>query len=258
MQTFYYLIHIQYLGFRFHGWQKQPNMKTVHFMIDKTVAFIFKHDRFKTLGCSRTDARVSANHSAFELFLEEVVDIEWLEKELNLNLPNDIRVLKIETVDQNFNIINTPKQKEYMYLFCFGEKPHPFAASMLTYFKGNLDVALMSEGAKLFEGEHNFIKYCTKPSPKTNFNRVIDRSFIEMNTTYKANFFPESSYILHLHSKGFMRYQARLIMGQLVRLGRHEIGLDAIRDSLMGLDKTPLDQIAPGSGLILNKITFDY
>jgi hypothetical protein len=27
MQQYFYLIHIQYLGFRFHGWAKQPNVK---------------------------------------------------------------------------------------------------------------------------------------------------------------------------------------------------------------------------------------
>ena len=34
---FYYLIKIQFLGYRFHGWQKQPNQKTIHLMIDKLI-----------------------------------------------------------------------------------------------------------------------------------------------------------------------------------------------------------------------------
>lgn len=257
MKEYFYLIHLQYLGFRFSGWQKQPGQKTVHLMVDKTVAFVLKHDRFKTMGCSRTDAKVSANHSAFELFLKEPIDMEEFMKDFNSNLPNDIRMIDIEEVDNQFNIINTPKLKEYMYLFTFGEKPHPFASAFMMHFKGELDIALMQKGARLFEGAHNFVRYCTKPSPGTNFNREIIKSELEENTLYTANFFPEKSYILHLHSKGFMRYQARLIMGQLVRLGRHEITLEDIAESLTGNDNTPFDTIAPGSGLTLHKIQFE-
>ena len=91
MKKYYYLIHIQYLGFRFHGWQKQEGLKTVHLMIDRTVKFILKHDDFKTLGTSRTDAMVSANHSAFELFMKTPLEDEtsFLD-DMNLYLPSDI------------------------------------------------------------------------------------------------------------------------------------------------------------------------
>ncbi|MDX1470844.1 MAG: tRNA pseudouridine(38-40) synthase TruA, partial [Flavobacteriaceae bacterium] len=59
----YYLIKLQYLGYRFHGWQKQPKLKTVHLMIDKTLKYIFEEKVFKTLGAGRTDAMVSAEEA---------------------------------------------------------------------------------------------------------------------------------------------------------------------------------------------------
>ncbi|MGK0489623.1 MAG: tRNA pseudouridine38-40 synthase, partial [Candidatus Endobugula sp.] len=31
-RRYFYLITIQYLGFRFHGWAKQPMIKTIHQM----------------------------------------------------------------------------------------------------------------------------------------------------------------------------------------------------------------------------------
>ena len=255
--NYFYLIHIQYLGFRYHGWQKQPKFKTVHFMVDKTIEFIFKDRPFKTHGTSRTDAKVSANHSAFELFLSEPVDLQWFQAEMNDNLPGDIRILRIEEVDKNFNIIKTPRLKEYLYLFACGEKPHPFSAALVMHFKENLDIELMKEGALLFQGKHNFINYCSKPAENTEFNREILVSKIEENTLFTANFFPEKSYLLHLHSKGFMRYQARLIMAQLIRLGKHEIDLDYIRMTLRGDVFDPVNQIAPSSGLLLNALKFD-
>lgn len=227
-------------------------------MVDKTLKFALGHDQFKSIGSSRTDSKVSANQGAFELFLHEPIEMEEFLQSFNSNLPNDIRAIKIDEVDEKFNIIQTPKLKSYLYLFTFGEKPHPFSAALMTYFKGDLDIVLMQQGAALFEGKHNFIKYCTKPSPNTNFNREVVYCRIQKNTTYTANFFPEKSYALEIQSAGFMRYQVRLIMGQLIRLGRHEITLEIITESLTGNDRNALDQIAPGSGLILQNLEFDF
>lgn len=226
-------------------------------MIDKTMPFVLGHDNFKTMGCSRTDSMVSANHSAFELFVNEPLDLEQLLFDINSNFPPDIKAIKIEEVDKNFNIINTPKTKEYLYLFCFGEKPHPFSAPFMMSFEEDLDIELMKKGALLFEGEHDFIKYCTKPSPNVQSIRTIELSRIEENTTYQANFFPKNSFLYKVQGQGFMRNQIRLMMGQLIELGKHDITLEEIQESLSGKDRSHLNFIAPASGLILNSITFD-
>jgi tRNA pseudouridine38-40 synthase len=256
MKTYYYLVHIQYLGFRYHGWQKQPKVKTIEMMIEKTLGFVLGELEFKILGTSRTDAKVSANHSAFMLFVKKPLDIYQVETDLNLNLPNDICVTRIEEKDQTFNIINTPKVKEYLYLFAFAQKSHPFCAALMCTFPEDLDLELMMQGATLFKGKHNFIQYCTKPSPKTNFEREILVSKIEENTAFKASFFPDKSYAYRIQSKGFLRYQIRLIMGQILKLGRKQIQLNDIKKSLLGNDSRPFKEIAPASGLVLNKIIF--
>jgi len=67
-KRFYYLVKFQFLGYRFHGWQKQPNTKTLHLMIDKTLRYILQNQSFKTLAASRTDAKVSAQEAALSYF----------------------------------------------------------------------------------------------------------------------------------------------------------------------------------------------
>ncbi len=255
-KTYYYLIHLQYLGFRFHGWQKQPGVKTIESMIEKTLDFILGDTIYKILGSSRTDAMVSANHSAFMLFVNEPMERDQLKNDLNLNLPNDICITKIEQKDKSFNIINTPRIKEYLYLFAFGQKSHPFSASLMVTFPQLIDVEQMKKGALLFNGRHNFSQYCTKPTRKTNFDREILVCHIRENTAFQASFFPEKSWMLRIQAKGFLRYQIRLIMGQLLNLGMGKIELNDIEQSLLGKDTSPLRDIAPASGLILNKIIF--
>ena len=254
----YYLLEIQYLGFRLHGWQRQPGIKTVEGLVKKTLRFVLGEIRFKILGASRTDAMVSANQAAFELFidhqpLENMADFLVV---FNKNLPPDIRALGITEVDSKFNIIQHPKQKEYLYLFAFGRKSHPFAAPLLATFLETLNIELMMEGASLFQGRHNFRNFCTKPTEKTVLEREIELCELVVNKEITASFFPDKTYVLRVKGTGFLRNQIRLMMGGLVLLGRGEISLEQLRQSLQPEIDFPITYIAPGSGLILNKLDF--
>ena len=253
-----YLISIQYLGFRFHGWQKQKNVMSLHEMIDKTLGFVLDDTEFKTLGSGRTDSKVSANNYYFQLFINAPINSQEFLQFFNLNAPADIKALTIESIQEPFNIIQSSKLKEYHYYFSFGSKNHPFAASLLVGFQVDLDLELMKKGARLFEGLHYFHKYCTEPTKETIFKRVLTSCVIEENTLLIANFFPEKSYVLKVKGKGFLRYQIRLMMGVLIELGKQTISLDYIIESLKeDNDKKPLKNIAPGSGLQLYDVIFE-
>lgn len=258
-KRYYYLIKLQYLGYRFHGWQKQPDVKTVHLMIDRTLKFILKDLRFKTLGAGRTDAMVSANEAALELFIynEPITDFKAFLELFNHNLPQDIRALSIVEVDEEFNIIQDSKLKEYHYVFSQGQKNHPFCAPILTTILEPLDVDLMKQGAKLFEGTHNFKTYCYRATDKGEYQRTMDYCEIVNNTIYTANFFPRESYVLIIRGKGFMRNQIRLMMGCLIKLGRGEVTLDYINETLSDNSKEVMNYIAPASGLILHRLDFE-
>lgn len=227
-------------------------------MIDKTLRYVMEGASFKTLTSSRTDAMVSANESAFELFtFEEIENIEAFTGWFNHNLPQDIRVLSIVPVNQKFNIIQNSKIKEYHYVFSEGRKNHPFCAPILTTILEPLNIEIMKQGAKLFEGTHYLKSYCYKPTDNGEYNRTILESTIEENILYQANFFPETSYIFKVKGKGFMRNQIRLMMGILIKLGKGEVDLSFIENSLKPDSNCKIDYIAPASGLILNRVNFN-
>ena len=258
-KRYYYLIKIQYLGYRFHGWQKQPDVKTIHLMIDKTLRYILKDTKFKTLGSGRTDAMVSANETAFELFIynNPITDSKAFLELFNHNLPQDIRALSVVEVDKDFNIIQDSKLKEYHYVFTEGQKCHPFCAPIMTTILESLDIELMKKGAKLFKGTHNFKSYCYKATNKGKYIRTIKSTEIVSNDLYTASFFPESSYLFKVVGKGFMRNQIRLMFGALIKLGKQEISLSYIEKSLKTDSTELIDYIAPASGLILHSVTFN-
>jgi len=226
-------------------------------MVDRTLNYVLEGKPFKTLVSGRTDAMVSANCSAFELFLNEpLTDIDIFLNLFNYNLPQDIRALHIEEVDKAFNIIKNAKIKEYIYVFAHGQKCHPFCAPLLTTILDPLNIELMTEGAKLFEGKHNFKPYCYKATSHGEYHREVLTSEIVENTILKANFFPDKSYIFRVKGKGFGRNQIRLMMGTLIDLGLGKTTLTAIKNSLLPDSNIKMEYIAPASGLILQNIEF--
>jgi tRNA pseudouridine38-40 synthase len=253
--SFSYIIRIQFLGFRFSGWQKQTNAMTLHDMVDKTLSFVFEDTNYKTIGVGRTDAKVSANTYYVQLFRDTKIEEVSFIAALNSNFSPDFRAISIQEVPTNFTIINTPKVKEYHYYFSFGEKNHPFAAPIIVNVDETLNMELMMQAAKLFEGEHHFHKYCTKPSEKTIFKRVIDSCEVVENDVLTANFFPETSYILKVKGTGFLRYQIRLMMAALFEVGKGNFTLQYIKDSLKeDNDRKFMRNNAPSSGLQLYDI----
>ncbi|MBT8181743.1 MAG: tRNA pseudouridine(38-40) synthase TruA [Eudoraea sp.] len=258
-RRYYYLIRVQFLGFRYSGWQKQPGQRTIEAMLLKTLKYLLPNQKFKILGAGRTDAKVSALDAAFELIVEEtpISDPSDFIQTFNKNLPADIKILKIDNINSNFNIIKDSKSKEYRYFFSFGDKNHPYCAPFMANILEDLDIKIMIEAASLYTGTHNFKAYTVKHGENKKVIRTITSCTIKENKAIKANFLPKHSYVLIICGKGFMRYQVRMIMGALILLGRGLLSLEEIQLSLTEDTNIKIPYIAPGSGLVLNKLEFE-
>ena len=243
------------MGFRFSGWQKQVNAKTIHELVDKSLSYVLVNQEYKTVGMSRTDAKVSAKCYFIHLFVYEKFEEDQFAIELNDNFPQDIRLLEVNEISTAFDLISAAKLKTYHYYFSQGEKVHPYASPFLYGVIDDLDIELMKEGAQLFQGEHNFRSFCTKPSEHTKVIRTVDYCRIAANTEFTASFFPKESFVLEVRGAGFLRYQIRLMMATLIELGKRNIDLDFIREALANGDSDrPLPFIAPASGLHVQDI----
>ena len=250
-----YLVEVQYLGFRFHGWARQPNVKTVQYMIERTLNYVLDGKTFKILGTSRTDAMVSALHSGFQLFLHEPLrDPGAFLESFNENLPADIRATAIRNVPPEFNIIQSPRSKEYVYSFYLSSSADPFYAPFMTCLPEDLDIELMRKGCELYVGRHDFRNFTIKANETCV--RIISDARIEENNIYEGAFFPDNKYMFCVSGAGFMRQQVRLMMGQLIKLGQGMISLDQFERCVNGDPEIQADYVAPASGLLLKTIDF--
>lgn len=252
----FYILHLQFLGFRYHGWQKQPSVKTVQLMIERTLYFTLGHENMKIMGASRTDAMVSSQHFLCELFISEEIDLDEFQQNYNKNLPADIRLLRIEQTDAKFNIIQDIDKKEYHYYFSYGEKPHPFSAPFSVHFDGELQMDKLSAAATKFIGKHNFKFYCYRPKEDKDYTREILECEVHKNHLFTGDFFPKESYYLKVVGRGFVHHQIRFMIGTLIRIARGEKSLEQLVESLTENTKAeaPIGFVAPASGLHLYQL----
>jgi tRNA pseudouridine38-40 synthase len=257
MQTrpFTYLFYLQYLGLRYHGWQKQPGVKTIQGTLEKAFRYVLGHEDFTILGASRTDRGVSCNRGAFELFLKHETSPDLLST-LNSFLPSDIRLLGFEPVPLNFNVIQDVSWKEYHYHFAIGEKFHPFAAGNLTFFEGIPDLDLMKKGVKLFVGKHDFRRFCSIDKVTDDYVREVLESDICTHSEAGKGFIPEKAFTFSVKGKGFLRYQVRIMMAALMDLGLGKITLEDLKNALDSDETSPISVAVPANGLVLERIEF--
>ena len=106
-----YKCTVQYDGTLFHGFQTQPNLRTVQEEIEK-VLYIITKDNIKIQAAGRTDTGVHSLGQVFH-FDSSITMGEWnMQNALNSRLPKDIYISKVEHVDKTFHARYSAKKKE--------------------------------------------------------------------------------------------------------------------------------------------------
>ncbi|EON75218.1 tRNA-pseudouridine synthase I [Lunatimonas lonarensis] len=255
MQTrpFSYLIRIQYLGLRYHGWQVQKGVKTVQGTLERVFRYVLEHEDFTVLGSSRTDSGVSCLNGAFVIYLREEPEISLLIQTVNEHLPTDIRLLGAVRVDRNFNVIQDVVKKRYGYYFSIGPKPHPFQSASLAYGGAQVDLERMWEASACFLGRHDFRRFCTHSKQIEDFVREIYS--VELCSAAGESLWPVvSTYVFRVEGNGFLMHQVRRMAAALLMVGRGELSINALRAALTDPVYSPFCPKAPAQGLVLEEV----
>jgi len=252
-----YLFWIQYLGLRYHGWQKQPNLKTIQGRLERVIRYVLGHENFSVLAAGRTDSGVSCEKGAFELFNIAPLVIEDFIREANISLPDDIKILSGQSVGPRFNIIQDVIGKEYRYYFSTGEKPHPFATANIFWMEGALDFELIKSAVELYKGTYDFRRFCTKGKNTENYTRTIYEAEILRSEGFGGTYYPEHIYCFRVKGSGFLMHQVRMMVEALFKIGNGEIDRKELAKALLGEEGPPLVGKAPAHGLVLHEVMFD-
>jgi tRNA pseudouridine38-40 synthase len=250
-----YKVILSYKGTKYSGWQFQTvNPETVQNHVQKVIANIVNHQEFQVIGASRTDTGVHASGQVLKITLPKEIDPDNLTMGMNTKLPNDIRVIKSEFINKEFNVNRDTKSKEYHYYFTTNKNHNAVLDETIHFLGEDINIEKMREACSYIIGKHNFEGLCVKGSRDVNPIREITYCSIE-----KTSFLPFESeiYYLKIEGSGFLKYMVRFIMGALLEIARGNLSIETLDNSLASGESFTPKKKAPAKGLHLMKIKYD-
>jgi tRNA pseudouridine38-40 synthase len=235
-----YVLLLSYVGTHFHGWQVQPNLRTVQGVLKESLQRLFKED-IKLVGCCRTDTGVHAREFVANFSAQREIKPEQLLKALNSILPQDIGIKKV-WVQEGFNARYSAKGKVYLYRILNSHSRDPFLEPFVWRIPKQLDFSIMLETSKLFLGKRDFSAFAKIEEEK---NTLIDLEDVKLSKF-------EELIEIRIRARSFLRYMVRRIVGSLVQLGLGKISQEDIQSYLLNKKTCPFT--AKAKGLTLERV----
>ena len=238
-----YLMFCSYDGSNYYGFQSQVNQLGIQEVIEKAIKNMTQQN-VKIHSAGRTDKGVHAYEQAFHVDIIGDFDLNTMIVAINKRLPEDIRILKIKIVNDDFHARHHAHAKKYIYKL--SKKPLTAFQSKYYTYVPNLDYELMKNATQLFIGTHDFKGFCEKVIGKPTIKTIFNIKVIESTSLISFEFFGNS----------FLKYMVRSMMGTLIEIGQHKKQTETISLNLTNPDRTLAGKTAPAKGLYLKKIYY--
>ncbi len=236
---------LQYDGTGFVGWQRQDQGASIQGTIEDALARI--DGRAVTLhGAGRTDAGVHAEGQVASARVESVLDDETMARALNANLPETIRVTRVESVADDFHARFSAVSKTYEYRIWNGPAQPPFLRLYTWHVPQPLAIELLQRGAGALVGTHDFASFQGSGTVVHTTVRTV------MTAAWRA----EAPLVFEITGEGFLRHMVRSLVGTLVEAGLGRRPVEDIGRLLAMPDRSGAGRTAPPHGLFLTRVTY--
>ncbi len=248
-----YKLLIQYDGTDFHGWQVQDNQRTVQGELQRVLSLLEDAD-VSVAGSGRTDAGVHAEGQVASVKLNRTFTPEKLRGAINGNMWQDLRVLQVEKVLDDFHARFSAKGKTYIYRVINAPVISPFWSRYAHHETRPLDVSKMNVAARVFLGKHDWTAFSSANTDAQTRVRTITEFTVESKWDARAN---ASLVEFRITGDGFLRYMVRSIVGTMLEVGRGEKDSDTIQTAIITGNRDLAGITAPANGLTLLKVYYD-
>ena len=238
---------VSYDGTNFHGFQIQPEGRTVQGEIERVLKKMHKGDDIRIYASGRTDAGVHAKGQVFHFDTSlSLTEEEW-KRALNSQLPNDIVIREIKTVSQAFHARFSAVAKEYRYIVLYQKERDPFLVNYTHHHPYRLDIDKIKEAMQHIIGTHDFTSFS---SAKTE---IVDRvRTIDLFQLYEDG----NQLIFRIRGDGFLYNMVRIIIGTMLDVGSGKLEPDDIPKIFAVKDRTRAGKTISPQGLYLWKVFY--
>ncbi|HSE30171.1 MAG TPA: tRNA pseudouridine(38-40) synthase TruA [Pyrinomonadaceae bacterium] len=244
---------IQYDGTDFHGWQIQNGQRTVQGELTSALSLVDGRD-VVVHGSGRTDAGVHAEGQVASVVIERDISAEKLRAAVNANVGKDLRVLEVDSVDDDFHARYSAIEKTYAYRIINAPVISPFWSRYALHEARPIEVAHMYESAKLFLGEHDWTAFSAAQSDAESRVRTVTGLDVEAFQDKRAR---ARVIQIRVSANGFLRYMVRSIAGALLSVGRGELGMSEVAEAITMGRRPAAIATAPAWGLTLVSVKYD-
>jgi tRNA pseudouridine38-40 synthase len=239
-----YFIEIAYNGKNYHGWQVQPNAKSIQGVLEHTLSTIFRKDITVT-GAGRTDTGVHAKQLFAHFDHDKIEDNAEMVFQLNSFLPKDISVKEIIPVKNDAHARFDAIQREYEYVISLQKDPFQLDFSYLIHHEPNIEK--MNEAANILLEYKDFQCFSRNKTNVKTYHCDIKQA------RWKRK---DHRLIFTISADRFLRNMVRAIVGTLLEIGFEKISLADFHDIIKSKDRSKAGTSAPAHGLYLMKILY--
>lgn len=237
---------LSYDGTDFHGWQRQPGLRTVQEVLEAAIESLTQA-RPTVTASGRTDAGVHALGQVVHFLTPSRHPTEIFVRALNALLPRDVRVLDAREMPQAFHATLDARTKRYQYLIDNGPIANPFQLRYSWHVPRPLEVEAMNRAAAVLLGRHDFRSFETEwPNRTSSVRTIVDVLVVRAEDLVR----------LEVEADGFLYNMVRAITGTLVLVGTGKRPESWVGDVLRAENRVEAGPTAPPQGLYLEQVRY--
>jgi tRNA pseudouridine38-40 synthase len=245
-----YRLVVSYDGTNYAGWQVQKTGLSVQSLIQKFLHIVLRHPLDLT-GSGRTDAGVHALGQTAHFDTPVFFKPTRLRTSLNALLPNDIRILEIQPVPDDFHARYSALSKIYHYHLQLDGVANPFARLYRYHVPAPCDLTLFKQAIPHFLGTHDFTSFANQ-ADRGSASRDPIRTLMRLDLVSQPG-----GVRLEFEANGFLYKMVRNIVGTLLDVAASRIDPAAIPSILKAADRRRAGAAAPPHGLFLMHVNYD-
>lgn len=241
---------IAYDGTAFSGFQRQPHARSVQEELEITLSKLNSGQAVAVHGAGRTDSGVHAHGQVIHFDLPQARDLEKLRFGLDTQSPDDISVLSVDVVSDDFHARYTKHSKTYEFLVDTGRPKNPLMRHYATHYPYPVDLPAMQEAIQDLIGTHDFTGFTASGSSVINKVRTITAAGVTRDE--RTGFL-----VFTFSGNGFLYKQVRNMVGTLLKIGNGRMPVSQIERILESRDRQLAGPTAAGNGLYLKEVCYD-
>ncbi len=241
---------IAYDGTDFHGWQRQPEIRTVQGAIEQAARRVLQH-QVTLIGAGRTDAGVHAAGQVANFLTDCEIPADRLLHAIGGRIPKDITIIHCDDVPMIFHATRGASEKLYRYTIhnAAGRPVEKLRQRYAYHFWHPLDLDRMRHAARDFIGEHDFVAMASKGEERETTVRSV------LSCEVYSHF---DEVRVDVRGRGFLYNQVRNMVGTVIEIGRGHWPAECIPGILQSRDRRNAGPTAPARGLCLQWVRYNF